>query len=141
MRIEELRYDRVSVIKIIGELDAGNLPDAGEVVDGNFKGLRSRLVFNVEDIPIVTSTAISFFIDTAKRAREFDGDAVLSAPTDLLRKSLQILDLHKFFLIFDDDDAAIAHFAEADLDDTVVPGNATPPAPDWREKFRFWKKG
>ena len=77
MRIEELRYDRVSVIKIIGELDAGNLPDAGEVVDGNFKGLRSRLVFNVEDIPIVTSTAISFFIDTAKRAREFDGDAVL----------------------------------------------------------------
>ncbi|MHC4941067.1 MAG: STAS domain-containing protein [Planctomycetota bacterium] len=108
---------------------------------GNFKALRSRLVFNVEDVPIVTSTAISFFIDAAKRAREFDGDAVLSAPTDLLRKSLKILDLHTFFLTFDNDDAAIAHFKAAALDDTVVPGSATSPTPGWREKLRGWLKG
>jgi len=140
MRIEEVQYDKVSVIKIIGELDAKTLPDAGQAVDEQFKGLRTRIVFNVQDVPMVTSTAISFFIDSAKRAREFNGDAVLSAPTDLLRKSLQILDLHRFFLIFDNDDDAIAHFQEVALDDTVVPENVTPPAADWREKLRFWKK-
>ena len=99
MRIEELRFDKVSVIKIIGELDAKTLPDAGATVDELFKGLRTRIVFNVADVPMVTSSAISFFIDAAKRAREFDGDAVLSAPTDLLKKSLRVLDLHKFFLV------------------------------------------
>lgn len=138
MRIEERRVEQISVLSIEGELDARNLPDAAERVDALFQSLRTHIVFNFSQVPIVTSSTISFLIDTAKRARNHDGDVVLSAPSSLLRKSLKVLQLESFFHIFESDEEAIAHFRELALDDTVE--SLPPPPDDWREKLKFWRK-
>jgi len=138
MRIDEQHFDEISVLSIAGELDARTLPDAAGAVDGLFKSLRTRIVFNLSGVPIVTSSTIAFLIDTAKRARHHNGDAVISEPSDLLRKSLKVLKLDEFFRIFETDDQAIAHFQDLALDDTVE--SLPPPPDDWREKLKFWRK-
>ena len=140
MRIGEERKGDVSVLRIEGELDAGTLPDAAGAVDECFKGLRTRIVFNLSGVPMVTSSAISFLIDAAQRARRHGGDAVISEPTELLRKSLKVLDLDRFFEIFDEEAHAVTHFREIDLEDTARPGELPQPMKDWREKLKFWRK-
>jgi len=140
MEFEADHRGDVSIIRIGGELDAKTLPDATAAIDELFKSMRTRIVINLSGVPIVTSTAISFLVTAAQRARKHGGDAVVSEPTKLLRKSLKLLDLDRFFEIFDEDAQAVTHFKEIDLEDTARPGELPEPMKDWRDKLKFWRK-
>jgi anti-anti-sigma factor len=137
MRIEEERRGEVSLLRIEGELDGRTLPDAARALDAELAGLRTRLVFDLAGLTLVTSSTISYLIDAAQRTRAHGGDAVLSRPTKLLKKSLAVLNLDSYFAIYEDDEAACAHFERVEK----APEPPAPPPADWREKFRFWKKG
>jgi len=110
MEIREERIGEVSVLTVVGEFDARTAPQAHAKLDGLMEHLRTRLVFNVSGLEIVTSTAISFLLDAAQRTRKFGGDAVLSEAPNLLMKSLRSLDVGDYFQTFDSDDEALAHF-------------------------------
>jgi len=137
MRIEEERHGEVSLLRFEGELDGRALPDAARALDAQFAGLRTRLVFDLDGLTLVTSSTISFLIDAAQRARAHGGDAVLSRPTRLLCKSLAVLNLEHYFATYESEEQARAHF---DQPEPPAPDPVEPP-PDWREKFRFWRKG
>ncbi|MHC4956546.1 MAG: STAS domain-containing protein [Planctomycetota bacterium] len=110
MKIGEQRFDDVTVVAIAGDFDARTAPHAHEKLDSLLEQFDSRLVFNLSGLDIVTSTAISFLIDAAKRARKMGGDAVLSQPTRLLQTSLNSLDIGDYFQSFESDADAVAHF-------------------------------
>jgi anti-anti-sigma factor len=139
MRIDEEQVEDVSVLKIVGELDASTLPDAHEKLASLLKVLRVRLVFDLSGMEIVTSTAVSFLIDAAKRTRELGGDAVLSSPTRLLQGTLKSLKIDDFFQVFPTSKEAVWYFRDRELDDTQIPEAPDPaPRPGWIA--RLWRR-
>ncbi|MHC4579645.1 MAG: STAS domain-containing protein [Planctomycetota bacterium] len=137
MRIEEEREGDITILTIGGDLDARTLPDAIEKLDALIKDLRICLVFNLSGMDVVTSTAISFLIDAAKRTRNLGGDAVLSNPTRLLQGTLKSLKIGDYFKVFPTDKEAVWHFRDRELDETQVPG-----APSRRKSWlsRLWRR-
>ena len=126
MHIDEQRDGDVSILTIVGEIDARTLPDAQAKLEELFKTMRSKFVFNFASTELVTSTGISFLIDAAKRARALGGDAVLCNPPRLLVQSLKMLRIGDHFETFPDDERAVWHFRDRDLDDTHVPDEDQP---------------
>jgi len=126
MHIDERREGDVSILTIVGEIDARTMPDAQAKLEELFMTLRSNFVFNFASADLVTSTGISFLLDAAKRARALGGDAVLSNPPRLLMQSLKMLKIGDHFKTFPDDERAIWHFRDRDLDDTHVPDEDQP---------------
>lgn len=126
MHIDERREGDVTILTIVGEIDARTLPDAHAKLAELFKTLRIYLVFNFSDMELVTSTGISFLIDAAKRARALGGDAVLCNPPRLLVQSLKALRIGDHFKTFPDDQRAVWYFRDRDLDDTQSPDQDQP---------------
>ena len=139
MKIEETRVDDVTtVLAITGEFNAHTLPTAQETLDGLIKQLRLRVVVNLGAIEVVTSTAISFLIDAAKRTRKLGGDTVLSEPTKLLLSTVEALEIGDFFQTFTTDDDAIAHFRAIPTKPPPIEEAPDPPKPSpWG---RLWPK-
>jgi len=120
MRIDEERVEDVTIVTLHGDLDARTVPDARERLDELIKALRIRVVFNLSEMEVVTSTAIAFLVDAAKRLRRLGGDAVLSEAPRLLQRTLTALRIQDFFFLFASDDRAVHHFRAANLGDTDV---------------------
>jgi anti-sigma B factor antagonist len=137
MEIGERRIEDVTVLTIAGEFDAHSAPDAHEKLDSLIKELRVRLVYNVAEIPIVTSTAIGYFINAAKRVRRLGGDVVLTGTSKLLLQTMEALRIEEVLKTFPTDEDAIAHFqglGPVNLDDTVkVPKKRLWRLPKWRK--------
>jgi len=134
MRVDEEQAGDVSILTIVGDLDARTLPDANEKLDSLLKVLRIRLVFDLSGMEIVTSTGVSFLIDAAKRTRALGGDAVLSNPTRLLQRTLQSLKIGDFFEVFPSRQEAVSYFRDRELEDTQVP-EPPPPRRGWLSRL------
>ena len=137
MRIDEEQAGDVSILTVVGELDARTLPDAHEKLASLLKVLRTRLVFDLSGMEIVTSTGVSFLIDAAKRTRELGGDAVLSNPTRLLQGTLKSLKIGDYFRVFPTRKEAVWYFRDRELEDTHIP-DATAPRRGWLS--RLWRR-
>ena len=137
MRIDEQQVGNVTVLTVHGEFDARTAPEAHGKLDELFETLRVRIVINLQGVEIVTSTAISFLIDAAKRTRKHDGDAVLSQPTRLLSKTLATVGIGTYFEMFDSDEEAVAYFRGREVAAEPQP----PEAPKGiLERFREWRE-
>lgn len=140
MRVDEEQSGDVSILTIVGDLDARTLPDANEKLDSLLEVLRIRLVFDLSGMEIVTSTGVSFLIDAAKRTRELGGDVVLSNPTRLLQGTLKSLKIDDYFEVFPTHEEAVRYFRDRELDDTEVPDPPAPPAPRRGWLSRLWRR-
>ncbi len=109
MQIDERLVDGIAILAISGDLNAHNIPDANERLDAHLKTLRCRLVFNLSGLEIVTSTAIGFLVDAARRTRKLGGDSVVSEPTRLFQKTMDMLQAGKVFKTFPSDNEAVAY--------------------------------
>jgi anti-sigma B factor antagonist len=111
MKIDEERVGDVTILAFVGEFDNHYVPDAVEKLDGLFKKeLRLQLVFDLSKLDFITSSGLSFFIDSVKRVRRLDGDLVVSRPSRLLKKTVETLDVGEFFTVYASNEEAIAHF-------------------------------
>jgi len=112
MRIDEERFGEVTVLTVHGDFDARTAPLAHEKLDDLLMHFRARLVIDVSGLDIVTSTAISFLVDAAKRTRNMRGDTFLAQPPRLLVTSLRSLEIGDYFEIFNSNEEAVARYAE-----------------------------
>ncbi|MHC4135398.1 MAG: STAS domain-containing protein [Planctomycetota bacterium] len=135
--MDEEQVGDISILTVVGELDARTLPDAHEKLASLLKVLRVHLVFDLSGMEIVTSTGVSFLIDAAKRTRELGGDAVLSHPTRLLQGTLKSLKIADYFKVFPTSKEAVWYFRDRELDDTQVP-EAPAPRRGWLS--RLWRR-
>jgi anti-anti-sigma factor len=108
MRIDEKRIGPVTVLRFNGDFDARTLPRANEALDALFKEMRFRLVFDVGDIEIVTSTAVGFFAGAARRSQNYGGKVVLCRPSKLMLETVHILKFGSLFEQSDTEDEAVA---------------------------------
>jgi len=121
MRIDQQKAGDVTILTISGDFDAHTAPQANECLDELIKGLHSKLVFNLGGVDIVTSTAIGFLVDAAKRTRRLGGDVVLIEPQPLFRKTLDMLKIGDYFQAFASHAEAATYFRDRTMEDTVNP--------------------
>ena len=138
MEIGETRDGDVTILAIRGEFDAHTAPEAHEKIDALIKELRVRVVFDVAGIPIVTSTAIGYFIDAAKRTRRLGGDAVLTGTSRLLLQTMEALRIQEVLQTFPSVADAVAHFRS--LGPAEVPEEATRPRKRKLWRLPTWRK-
>ena len=117
MQIDERLVGDVAILTISGDLDAHTIPDATERLDAHLKILRCRLVFNLSKLDIVTSTAIGFLVDAARRTRKLGGDTVVSEPTRLFQKTMDMLHAGEVFKTFPSDNEAVGYLLMSEQGD------------------------
>ena len=126
MRLDERIEGNVTILTVRGEFDARTLPVATERLDSLLSELRSRVVFNLARLEIVTSTAIGFLVDATKRTRNLGGDLVISEPTRLFRSAADTLRMGSVLNTAESDEQALEHFRK--LDEEPEPPPDEPPA-------------
>lgn len=136
MEITERQFGEVTVLAIRGDFDAYSLPQGQQKLSELIKKMQVRLVVNLRDLEIVTSTAVGFLADAARRTRRLGGEVLVTEVSRLFLRVVDTLQFGSCITVFDTDRDALAHFerlAEAREADKVV---ADPPPR--RRRFRFW---
>ena len=66
MKIERKQVGDIHIISFAGEFDAFNLPTVSEKIDAFIAKGGTRLVFNLKNLRFINSSALGYFVKTAK---------------------------------------------------------------------------
>ena len=97
--VESLIVDGQAVLRLSGELDmdsAGVFGEAARLVHD--QGIL-MLVLDLSALDFVDSSGLKQFVVALTRQREIGGDVVLEAPTDQVRRVLDIVGMSEIFTI------------------------------------------
>lgn len=103
------KIGNVSILDLKGPLRIGEgeqkfreqvkiLMDSGE----------KHLAVNLAGVPMLDSSGIGTFVRTHKLLKEVGGQFTLFAPTKMVRQTLKMVGLDRFFGIYDDEASALA---------------------------------
>jgi anti-sigma B factor antagonist len=90
-----------SVLDVAGEVDLYTASKLKEQLRSLSDRGKHRIVVNLERVGFIDSTALGVLIGALKRAREHEGEVVLAAPAEPVRKVLSITGLERVFPIRD----------------------------------------
>jgi anti-sigma B factor antagonist len=107
MKIERKQWGNVTVLTFDGELDVYNLSSVANRVDGLIEEGHVRLVFDIDSMPFVSSSAVGYLVRTRKAVLDQGGDVVLVRPSRIVSKVLKVLGLGEFFRVADSTEAAL----------------------------------
>lgn len=110
MGIDRTDDGAVTILAFSGELDRVNLKELTESIEAVVSSGRVKLVFNLEKLRFIDSTALGCFLRTQTRVTGEGGEIVFSAPSQYARGPFRTLGIDQAFKIYPDDDAAVAHF-------------------------------
>lgn len=84
---------------ITGEVDLHTAPKLRERIHELTEEGRDRIVLNLQPLSFMDSTGLGVLVAALKRIKGRDGELVLVAPQDPVRKVLQVTGLDKVFPI------------------------------------------
>jgi anti-anti-sigma factor len=113
MKIERKQVGDIHIISFAGEFDAFNLPTVSEKIDLFIEKGGTRLIFNLKNLRFINSSALGYFVKTAKRVKEYDGELVLSDPSKFVQTTVKTLGIDQIFKIFPDDGEGVKYFQGA----------------------------
>ena len=113
MKIGRKTAGDVNILSFAGEFDAFNLPTISEKIDALIQKGGTRLVFNLQELKFINSSALGYLIKTHKRLRELDGELVLSTPSKFFQSTVTTLGIDQIFKIYPDDEEAVKYFHDA----------------------------
>jgi anti-sigma B factor antagonist len=116
MKIERKTAGNVTILTFVGEFDAYNLPGVSEKIEALIETGCRRLVFNLRLLKFINSTALGYFIKTAKRLKELDGELVLAEPSKFFQTTIKTLGIDQVFRIYPNDQEAVKYFHYRDED-------------------------
>jgi anti-sigma B factor antagonist len=114
MQIDQNSEGKTTILSFSGELDAANLDEVKEKVDGLIQSGHSQLVFDLEDLKFINSSGLGYFIKALKQTHELDGDLVLAKPSKFFQTTIKTLGIDQIFHIFGSPEEAVKHFASDD---------------------------
>ena len=109
MKVERTTVGDVTVLAFSGDFDAFNLGPVADKLDALIAGGSHKLVFNLDGLRFVNSSALGYMIKTNKRLKQAHGELVLAAPSDNFRSTIATLGIDKICRVFATDDEAVAH--------------------------------
>ena len=97
--IDSLIVDGQAVLRLSGDLDMDSAERFGEAARRvHAEGIRC-LVLDLSSLDFVDSSGLSQFVLALKRQREIGGEVVLQAPTDPVKRVLEIAGMNEIFAI------------------------------------------
>ena len=102
----------VSVISGDAPLNAEHLPGVAKLIDQCLTSGQPRIVFHLQQVPLIDSAGLELLSDTRNRCAQRGGTLELAAPGALCRDILTATRLTERFAIFDDLLAAVGSFAQ-----------------------------
>jgi len=98
------------VVRLAGELDLYNAAEVGAAVEQAAQGAPGRLVVDLTEVSFVDSTALGTLFE-AKRGLQQSIRFLLAAPSDDVRRALEVSGLESHFAVHDTVEAALASTA------------------------------
>jgi anti-anti-sigma factor len=87
-----------------------DLPSFVSRIDDLIAARVTSMVFDLENVAVVNSTLLGFFVKTKRALDERGGGLVLARPTDFVRKTLKTLGLHETLAVKHDIEEAVEVF-------------------------------
>jgi anti-sigma B factor antagonist len=109
---ELARHGAVNVIGGDGPLTIETAPGARKTFEQCFGKEQPRLVFHMQNIPLLDSAGLELLLEIRERCLRCGGALQLAAPTELCRDILQATDVAGQFAIFDDLVSAVGSYSQ-----------------------------
>lgn len=106
LRIEQ-RGDAL-VVTIGGELTMENVPDLKQEVEKTLKGDYGKLVLELSEVSFIDSSGIGFLVSMSTRVTNAGKSFSLLRPSPQVTKTLELVQLIRYFSILDSDGEAAA---------------------------------
>ena len=111
MEIDVRTQDQVKIIKLKGRLHLGAALDrTNETITDLFNAGETRLVLDLEDVPMIDSSGIGLLVRHMTTAKQRGGCLKLLKPSKLALQTLKMVRVLNLFEVFDDQQAAVASF-------------------------------
>ena len=98
------------VVRLAGELDLYNAAEVGTAVEQAAEDVPGRLVVDLTEVSFVDSTALGTLFEAQRGLRE-DNRFLPAAPTDDVRRALEVSGLESQFAVHDTVESALASTA------------------------------
>ena len=109
MRIERRDGADGIIIVFLGEVGDYDLLDGLEAVQQMIREGATRLVFNLNGLQAMNSSALGYMIKTQRELRAIGGELVISDPSDFIRPIVATLGIDRIIQVCANDDEALAH--------------------------------
>ncbi|HMK28283.1 MAG TPA: STAS domain-containing protein [Terriglobales bacterium] len=111
MEIDVRNQAQIRVIKLRGRLNLGEPVDRlRATVDELLKSGNTRLLVDLEEVPLIDSSGIGLLVNSLTSARKQGGSVKLLNPSKFAIQSLRLIGLLNQFEVFQDPQAALASF-------------------------------
>ncbi|MFB2802221.1 STAS domain-containing protein [Shewanella seohaensis] len=111
MKFFPLEKYNASLVIFPSEMMMANTPTHRAALLRHMEQNTNRLIINLEQVKYIDSSGLSVLISALKRAQQQDGEILLLSPSAHVRALIELTRLHQIFSIYEDQDAAIAHFS------------------------------
>jgi anti-sigma B factor antagonist len=111
VEIDVRTQDQVKLIKLRGKLHLGPaLYRTNETIKDLLNAGESRLVLDLEEVPMIDSSGIGLLVRHLTMAKQRGGSLKLLKPSKFAQQTLKLVRVLNLFEVFDDQQLAIASF-------------------------------
>lgn len=106
------REGDISVLSLLGYLDAHTAPQFEKAIQEEYDGGRFRIVVNCAGLTYISSAGLGVFMSFIEDVRAANGDIKICSVTDTVYQVFEILGFPSLFDILADQPGAVQRFSE-----------------------------
>jgi anti-anti-sigma factor len=107
MEIITRDYNRVSVLRVVGRIDASTAPQFEQTLNDYINAGRYLLVLEMDGTDFLSSAGVRTLISAQKAAKPHNGKVAIAQPSQRVTEVLDLAGLRPLFPIFDTTEAAV----------------------------------
>ncbi len=109
MDVTVRKIGNISILDLKGPLKIGEAEQKfREQVKSLMDSGERNFAVNLAGVPMLDSSGIGTFVRTHKMLKELGGKLILFAPTKMVRQTLKMVGLERFFGLYEDEASALA---------------------------------
>jgi len=111
MEIQDRQVDGVTVLSLMGSIDAVTAPKVTEFIQGEIAKGNIKLVADLKGVDYTSSAGLRVLLGAIKETRAQSGDIRLAGIQPDVQKVLNLSGFTNILKVFDNVDAAVASFS------------------------------
>lgn len=110
MELSSSQQDDVTIVKIVGSVDALTAGEATTFFDNEVKQGHVKLITDLSDVEYMSSAGLRTLLTTLKQVRQSEGDLRIAGAQENVRKVLEMAGLTSIMKAYDDVSEAVSSF-------------------------------
>lgn len=111
MEIKTQKHEKFTLIKLHGRFSLGAATDSfRDTILGLIDRGEKNLLLDLHDVPLLDSSGIGALVRCHNAVQQAGGKCKLFAPSDFVRRSLELVRVDSLFEIYEDEKKAAASF-------------------------------